>query len=106
MDPDTLKFIANFTATKAVGWAAGALLTYGVLQPNQQTQFETIGVSMVVAAMGYGWSWWNTRGKAAVLAEMAKAHGIAAPNTSIAAASNALVAKVNTVGAGLVVVKS
>jgi len=94
MDPDTLKFIANFTATKAVGWAAGALATYGFLQPNQTTQFETIGVSIVVAAMGYIWSWWNTRGKAAVLAELAKRHGVAAPNVSIAAASNAYVAKV------------
>lgn len=94
MDSDTLKFIANFTATKAVGWAAGALLTYGIIQPNQTTQFETIGVSMVVAAMGYAWSWWNTRGKAAVLAELAKRHGVAAPNASIAAAANAYVAKV------------
>lgn len=95
MDPDTLKFIANFTATKAVGWAAGALLTYGILQPNQETQFETIGVSMVIAALGYAWSWWNTRGKAAVLAKLAKAHGTAPPGASIATASNAIVAKVN-----------
>ncbi|MFZ3214775.1 MAG: hypothetical protein WA192_01835 [Candidatus Acidiferrales bacterium] len=94
MDPDTLKFIANFTATKAVGWAAGALLTYGILQPDQQTQFETMGVSIVVAALGYGWSWWNTRGKAAVLAELAKAHGVAPQNASIATAANAYVAKV------------
>jgi len=94
MDPDTLKFIANFTATKAVGWAAGALLGVGFLQPNQETQFETIGVSIVLAAMGYTWSWWNTRGKAAVLAELAKRHGVAAPNASIAAASNAITAAV------------
>ncbi len=96
MDSDTLKFIANFTATKAVGWAAGALLTYGVLQPDQQTQFVTIGVSVVVASMGYIWSWWNTRGKAAVLATLAKRHGVAAPDASIAAAANAYVAKVTT----------
>lgn len=96
MDSDTLKFIANFTATKAVGWAAGALLGIGFLQPNQETQFEAIGVSIVVAAMGYTWSWWNTRGKAAVLAELAKAHGVAPAGASIATASNAIVAKVNT----------
>jgi hypothetical protein len=96
MDSDTLKFIANFTATKAVGWAAGALLGVGFLQPNQQTQFETIGVSIVLAAMGYAWSWWNTRGKAAVLAKLAKMHGVAPQGASIAAASNAYVAKVTT----------
>ena len=95
MDPDTLKFIANFTATKAVGWAAGALLGVGFLQPNQTTQFETIGVSIVLAALGYTWSWWNTRGKAAVLAEIAKAHKVAPQSASIATASNALVASVN-----------
>jgi hypothetical protein len=98
MDPDTLKFIANFTATKAVGWAAGALLGIGFLQPNQETQFETIGVSIVVAALGYTWSWWNTRGKEFVLAKFAKAHGVASPTASIAAASNAIVAKVNATG--------
>jgi hypothetical protein len=96
MDADTLKFIFNFTATKAVGWAAGALLTVGFLQPNQETQFETIGASIVVAALGYAWSWWNTRGKAAVLAELAKAHGVAPPGASIAAASNAIQAKIST----------
>jgi len=94
MDSDTLKFIANFTATKAVGWAAGALLGVGFLQPNQTAQFETIGVSIVIAAMGYAYSWWNTRGKAAVLATLAKAHGVAPPSASIAAAANAYVAKV------------
>lgn len=96
MDADTFKFIANFTATKAVGWAAGALCTYGLLQSNQETQFETIGVSIVVAALGYIWSWWNTRGKDAVLAEIAKAHGLVSRNASTATASNAVIAKVNS----------
>ena len=77
-----------------MGWAAGALLGIGFLQPNQETQFETIGVSIVVAALGYAWSWWNTRGKAAVLAELAKRHGVAPATASIAAAANAYVAKV------------
>lgn len=95
MDPDTLKFIANFTATKAVGWVAGGLLGAGLLQSNQETQFETIGISIVVGAMGYTWSWWNTRGRAIVLAKLAKAHGLISPNASIAAASNAIVAKAN-----------
>lgn len=95
MDPDTIKFVANFTATKAVGWAAGALLGIGFLQPNQETQFETIGVSIVLAALGYGWSWWNTRGKAEALAKLAKIHGVALPTASIATAANAMTAKVN-----------
>jgi hypothetical protein len=95
MDSDTLKFIANFTATKLAGWIAGGLLTLGWLQPNQETQFETIGAGIVLGALGYTWSWWNTRGKQAVLAELAKAHGVAPQSASTATASNALVASVN-----------
>lgn len=102
MDPDTLKFIANFTATKAVGWAAGALCTYGLLQPNQETQFETVGVSIGVAALGYTWSWWNTRGKDAVLAHLAEIHGLVSHGASTTAASNAIIAQVKS-GAPIVV---
>jgi hypothetical protein len=95
MDPDTLKFIANFTATKAAGWIGGALVSYGLLQSNQATQFEVSIAGIILAALGYAWSWWNTRGKQAVLAELAKAHHVAPQSASIATASNALVASVN-----------
>jgi hypothetical protein len=95
MDSDTLKFLANFLAKKAAAWAAGSLVTIGALQPNQETQFITMGSGIIVGLLAFIWSWWNDRGKSAVLAELAKAHGVVSQSASTAKASKAIVAAVN-----------
>lgn len=95
MDSDTLKFLANFLAKKVAAWAAGSLVTIGALQSGEQGQFVTMASGIIVGLLAFIWSWWNDRGKQAVLAELAKAHGIVPQTASTAAASNALTAKVN-----------
>jgi hypothetical protein len=95
MDSDTLKMFANFAATKIALGVAGALMTAGWLAPSQETQFETIIGGVIVGALASLWSWWNLRGKELVLAELARAHGVASSTASTTTASNAIIAKVS-----------
>lgn len=41
--------------------AAGALGTAGVLQPDQQTQFVTVALALLMWAANYSWSWLQKR---------------------------------------------
>lgn len=57
---------------------AGALVTKGALQSDQQGAFITIGLGIASYAAGAAWSWWQKYGQAAVKAQLAKlkAHAI------------------------------
>lgn len=96
MDSDTLKFFANFVAKKMAAYLAATLVTMGALHSgSDQTQFVTMGTGVIVGVLAFVWSWWNDRGKQAVLAQLSKAHGLVSQSTSTTAASNALIASVN-----------
>jgi hypothetical protein len=41
--------------------AAGALASYGLIQPDQMTQFEDGGVAVVLFLAGAAWSYWQKR---------------------------------------------
>lgn len=39
--------------------AAGALASYGLIQPSQEVQFEDGGVAVVLFLAGVAWSWFQ-----------------------------------------------
>lgn len=55
--PSLPKQLATAAARHLIAAAGGALVTAGAVAPNQEQQFETIALGLLVWAAGYGWSW-------------------------------------------------
>jgi hypothetical protein len=73
---DTTKEILQ---TAMAGWvrhamtiAAGSLVTAGILQSGQSSNFIEIGSGIALGLIGLAWSWWQKKGQQAVTAELNK----------------------------------
>lgn len=55
--PSFVGAMVRAVAQKGLTAAATALLANGVIQPSQQAQVESVGLSMVLWAVSFAWTW-------------------------------------------------
>lgn len=86
---DLVKSIIAGQARHVCTALAGSLVTYAIITPDQSNQTITVLTGIVVGAVGAGWSWWQKKGHAIVIAKLqanadywrSKTAGKAAPQT-------------------------
>jgi len=78
MDDTTQQILQTAIAAAvrhSVGILAGSLVTLGWVQSSQQSSFIEMGSGIALGALAYGWSLWQKKGHAAVVAELAALKG-------------------------------
>lgn len=108
MDPNNKALLTSIAAAvfrRGLGYVATFLLAHGFLVQTQEAQFLDWGVSAAFYALDWLWTWWQLKGQALAVAELAKLRAhvrnipevsaapsppqVAAANAAISAAKNA-----------------
>lgn len=70
MDQDALKMLAASFVRHLLTAVAGWMVSAGLLQTGDQSNFVQITTGIVLGALAIGWSWWQKTGHAAVKAQL------------------------------------